>query len=315
MRQRQRNLGILFSALLFSGCASAAPTQDGLSDGDAGFEIQHGGRTRSYSVHMPAGASSKPLPLVVSLHGGGGNARVSALMTGFNDEADRSKFIVVHPNGTGQARPLLNALGRGFLLSWNAGTCCSYAKENNVDDVGFIRAVVAEVKKKYPVDAKRIYASGISNGGMMSYRLACEASDVFAAIGVVSGALTYANCKPTQPVSVIHIHGTADQNVPLLGGVGSKSYDRDPKPPVQDAINFWLRADGISAKAQTSTSGNVRKDVYKGANGVDVVFYLLTGGGHSWPGGQRILATLDAPSPDLNATRTLWEFFATHARP
>lgn len=308
-----KHLSMMAILVFFQGCASAYTSND-LGPGDTRYELRQGGLTRSYVLHVPAGLAQKSaIPLVLSLHGGGGNAFSNELQTGFSKEADRSGFIVVHPNGTGEARPLLNAMGRGLIYSWNAGTCCAYAKKNNVDDVGFIRALVAEVRSKYSIDPRRIYASGISNGGMMSYRLACEASDVFAAIGVVSGALTYSPCRPSQPVSVIHIHGTADQNVPLLGGVGPKSYDREPKPPVQDAISFWAKTDGASAQAQTSTQGNVRKDDYKGSKG-EVLFYLLTGGGHSWPGGERVLAILDAPSPDLNATRVIWQFFAAHPK-
>lgn len=311
-----KQMGLAAALAAFAGCAGAEISQNGLGPGDTRYELQHGGRERSYVLHEPAGAAGrKNLPLVLSLHGGGGNAFLNAQQTGFNAEADRSGFIVVHANGTGESRPLLNSMGRGFMFTWNAGTCCGYAQQNKVDDVGFLRAVIADVRKKYSIDPKRIYASGLSNGAMMSYRLACEASDLIAAVGIVAGAQTVSACKPAQPVSVIHIHGTADQNVPLLGGVGPKSYDRGPKPPVLDAIRFWARTDGAAAEPVSSTRGNVRKDVYAGRNGVDVVFYTLAGGGHSWPGGERMLAILDAPSPDLNATKTIWQFFAAHPKP
>lgn len=301
-------------AAAFSGCASAAFSQNGLGPGDTRYTLQSGGRERTYVLHEPSGAGGKKnLPLVIALHGGGGNAMLNAQQTGFNLEADRSGFVVVHANGTGEARPLLNAMGRGFMFTWNAGSCCGYAADNKVDDVAFIRAVVADVKKKYSINSKRIYATGLSNGAMMAYRLACDASDIFAAVGIVSGALT-SSCNPSQPVSVIHIHGTADQNVPIAGGVGPKSYDRGAKPPVANAINFWAKADG-AAQGKSSSIGNVKKEDFVGKNGAEVVFYLINGGGHSWPGGQRMLATLDAPSQDMNATRTIWEFFAAHPKP
>ena len=213
------------------------------STADVRYELAIGGRTRSYVVHPPPRGNG-PWPLVLSLHGGGGNAHASAEQTGFDDEADRSGFIAVHPEGTGAPRPLLHALGKGFLLTWNAGTCCGFAKEHEVDDVAFIRAVVSDVEQRFPVDEKRIYTAGISNGAMMSYRLACEASDVFAAIGVVAGAQTTSPCRPSRPVSVIHIHGTADENVPVMGGVGRKAFDRAPKPPIENAIRFWAAFDG-----------------------------------------------------------------------
>lgn len=306
---------IASGALASFGCAAKEIKSSDLPAGNTRHAIEFGGITRTYIVHPPAGADlKKPLPLVISLHGGGGMAAINMRQTGFNEEADRSGFIVVHPNGTDQARPMLNAMGKGFFYTWNAGTCCGYAKKNNIDDVGFIRAVVADLRQKYSIDPKRIYASGISNGGMMSYRLACEASDLIAAIGVVSGAQTSSPCKPANPVSVIHIHGSADQNVTLAGGVGAKAADKEPKPPVLDAIRFWAHRDGAPAQAKSSTTGRVQKDDYKGP-AAEVVYYLIEGGGHSWPGGQRILDALDAPSKDLQATPLIWQFFAAHPKP
>ena len=283
---------------------------------DISKELDWGGRRRSYTVHVPPGyVSGTPMPLVVALHGGGGNARSNAVQTGFNDEADRSGFIVVHPDGTGEKRPLLNALGRGHFYTWNAGTCCGYAVQQNVDDVGFIRAMLAELQREYAIDAKRIYASGLSNGGMMSYRLAGEMGETFAAIGVVAAAQTLFECKPTQPVSVLHIHGSADQNVTLPGGIGAKALDRTPKPPVMEAIEFWAKFNGCGP-AQTVQDGKVAKSIYSGGrNGSEVAFYLIDGGGHSWPGGERMLAMLDEPSQELNATSLIWEFFAAHPKP
>ena len=287
-----------------------------MSDNDVTRGLEFGGRARSYIVHLPAGYSpGKPTPLVVALHGGGGNARSNAVQTGFNAEADRSGFIVVHPNGSGERRPLLNALGRGHFYTWNAGSCCGYAVQHNIDDVGFIRAMLAELQRDYAIDAKRIYASGLSNGGMMSYRLACEMGDSFAAIGVVAAAQTAYEPRPTQPVSVIHIHGSADQNVTLPGGIGAKALDRTPKPPVLEAIEFWAGFNGCAA-AQTTQNGRVRQSLYSGGrNGSEVAFYLIEGGGHSWPGGEQMLAMLDPPSQDLAATSLIWQFFAAHPKP
>lgn len=312
-----RNPVVLLAAgcLLSLGCAAKEVSSDDLGPGTTRYSLDFGGRTRSYIVHPPAGADlKKPLPLVIALHGGGGTAAANIKQTGFNAEADKSGFIVVHPNGTDQPRPMLNAMGRGFFYTWNAGSCCGYAKKNAVDDVGFIRALVAELRRQYSIDPRRIYATGISNGGMLSYRLACEAGDLIAAIGVVSGAQTVPACKAAQPVSVIHIHGSADQNVPLAGGVGAKALDGDPKPPVLDAIRFWAKKDGAAEAPQSSTRGKVRKDVYVGKGG-EVVFYLIEGGGHSWPGGERMLDALDPPSPELKATSVIWQFLASHPKP
>ena len=287
-----------------------------MSGNDLEKELDFAGRRRSYVVHLPAGYTpGQPAPLVLSLHGGGGNAKSNAVQTGFNAQADRSGFIVVHPNGSGERRPLLNALGRGHFYTWNAGSCCGYAVQQQIDDVGFIRSLLAELQRDYAIDPRRIYASGLSNGGMMSYRLACEMSDTFAAIGVVAAAQTVYEARPTQAVSVIHIHGSADQNVTLPGGIGAKALDRTPKPPVLDAVEFWAGFNGCGP-ARTERQGKVSRSLYSGGrNGSAVAFHLIEGGGHSWPGGEQMLAMLDPPSQELNATELIWQFFAAHPKP
>jgi len=284
---------------------------------DSHGQLSFGGRTRSYSLHVPSSVTSqKPVALVVALHGGGGNGDANNVQTGFNEVADREGFIVVHPDGTGVARPLLNAFGKGRLYTWNAGTCCGYAVQHDVDDVGYIRALIKHLQQLYSIDARRIYAAGFSNGGMLSYRLACEASEIFAAIGVVSGTQTSRPGKPSQPVSVIHIHGTSDMNVVLTGGIGAKALDRAPKPPVMDAIHFWIKANGVDATPQLTQRGNIQKQLWTGGHGgSEVAFYLISGGGHAWPGGQQMLAMLDKPSPDLAATPLIWDFFKAHPKP
>ena len=185
----------------------------------------------------------------------------------------------------------------------------------NVDDVGFLRALLAQLQRDYSIDPKRIYASGLSNGGMMSYRLACELGESIAAIGVVSGAQTVYDARPTAPVSVIHIHGSADQNVTLAGGIGAKALDRTPKPPVQEALDFWVRHNGCGA-AQITREGPVTRTLYGGGrDGTEVDYYLIEGGGHSWPGGERMLSILDEPSTALDASALIWKFFAAHPKP
>jgi polyhydroxybutyrate depolymerase len=173
--------------LLFAGPVFAKDSQGT----DAQFSLRHDGRVRTYLVHLPASYSKdKTWPLVLVLHGGGGNGEQVAKMTGFSRKADQEGFIAVYPNGTG--------LWQNRFLTWNAGNCCAYAYENRIDDVGFIRALIGQLRKDYAVDDRRIYAAGISNGGMMSYRLACGLSDLIAAIGPVAGAQNI-DCKPAQP--------------------------------------------------------------------------------------------------------------------
>ena len=199
---------------------------------------------RHYLIHLPPNALYEHnFPLVVLFHGGGGNAQLVSRQTHFNEQADRSGFIVAYPDGTDRFRPLLKLAGKPGFLTWNAGECCGYAMEHQIDDVGFIRAIVAQMERDYPIERKQIYAAGISNGGMMAYRLACEASDIFAAVGVVSGVLVKHPCTPQAPVSVIDFHGANDQYVPIDGGIGPKSLSGTLFPPVRESIFFWAKQD------------------------------------------------------------------------
>lgn len=304
MRNGVWTLGLL-AVLLAAGTARGAGTLEHLT---------FGGRDRTYLVHVPPGLP-EPVPLVVALHGGGGNAMATLNMTGLNAEADAAGFMVVYPNGTDRSRPLLNLMGKPGFLTWNAGNCCGYAQEHRVDDVGFIRAVVDQLESRYRIDPKRIYATGISNGGMMAYSLACEASDMFAAVGVVSGIITDARCRPAHPVAVIDFHGTADQNVPINGGVGSKAFIKDRRPPVQDSIDFWVKADGCRTAPKETRSATLVVKSYGGCrDGSAVTYYIIEGGGHAWPGGNRLSRMLDVPGQAVNATDVMWRFFAAHPK-
>jgi polyhydroxybutyrate depolymerase len=270
---------------------------------------------RSYVLHVPRGVQH-PAPLVIVLHGGGGSAQSAIVQTGFDAEADKHGFIVAYPEGTDRARPLLNALGKPGFHTWNAGACCGYAVEQGSDDVGFIRAMVAEIAAATPINPKRIYATGLSNGGMMAYRLACEASDLVAAIGAVSAVIVVAPCEPRFPVSVLHIHGTADRNVPIEGGVGPKSIVKYPYPPVERSIAFWAAWDDCGKDPiASSPAPRVTLRSYPLCTvGVAVDYYVIEGGTHAWPGGKRLAKFLDEPSNALDATKLIWQFFADHPK-
>ena len=278
--------------------------------------LQVGGRERSYTVHVPPGMTdSRPVSLVIVLHGGAGSGAGAATQTGFSREADRSGFLVAYPDGTDQPRPFLNALGKPGLLTWNAGGCCGYAMENRVDDVAFLRAMVGEISRNYRIDPKRVYATGLSNGAMMAYRFACEASDVVAAVGIVAGVVL-SPCAPATPVSIIHIHGSADENVPVAGGIGRKSVTRTSYPAVAESLALWVRADGCTAEPERSEAApHVHLTDYRPCRaGTEVAYYLIDGGGHSWPGGERMAGFLDAPSQSIAATPLIWRFFAAHPK-
>jgi len=306
---------LLFSTLALVACARTriantptAPSARTFIPGDSTQSLTLAGRERASLVHLPPAIGNSPLPLVIVLHGGGGNAASAAKMTGLSALGDKANFIVVYPDGTGRLDDR--------LLTWNAGNCCGYALDNQVDDAGFIRALIEKLARDYPIDARRVYATGISNGGMMAYRLACELSDQIAAIAPVAGALNV-ECKPTQPVSVIAFHGTNDQNVPFNGGAGSKSIDPHPRTDqsVAYAMVFWAQRDSCGATPTRDERGSIVHDTYAScANGTGVELYTVKGGGHAWPGGDRLTVLLDAPAKEISASAVMWEFFKQHPK-
>jgi polyhydroxybutyrate depolymerase len=263
---------------------------------------------RSYVLHVPPGVK-QPAALVIVMHGGGGSAKSAIAQTGFDAEADRHGFITAYPEGTAR----LN----GRFHTWNAGACCGIAVVRGMDDVGFIRAMVADIAGAHPLDPKRIYATGISNGGMMAYRLACEAGDLVAAVAPVSAVIVVAPCEPRFPVSVLHIHGTADRHVPIAGGVGAKSITGYPYPPVADSIALWAATDDCRKDPILSAPapGVTLRSYPLCTLGIAVDYIVIEGGGHAWPGGKRMAKFLDEPSKAMDATPFIWQFFAAHPKP
>jgi polyhydroxybutyrate depolymerase len=272
---------------------AATPAQ-----GTTSATLTSGGLERTYLVHLPPGYNGKtPLPLVLVLHGATESPENVERLSGMSEKADRENFIAVYPRGT------------GTLPTWNSGACCAYAMKEHIDDVAFFHALLDKLQNQYAIDAKRIYATGISNGGMMSYRLACEMSDTIAAISPVEGSQDIA-CTPAHPVSVIVFHGTADHLVPFNGGstpyqMGSKRSDT----PVAETVAFWVKQDGCSAIAKHEVSSEVRVDKYSACkDGSAVELYAIQGGHHMWPGVK--ISGNSVPATDL-----MWAFFAAHPKP
>jgi polyhydroxybutyrate depolymerase len=294
-----------FTAMAWAQAPAAQP-------GDATHSLQVGGRTRSYLLHLPPAVMHRQaLPLVIVLHGGGGSARNAARMTNMSAKADRERFAAIYPNGTGM-------LGQ-TLLTWNAGNCCGYAQNQSVDDVGFLRALIDRGVGEGLVDRRRVFVTGISNGGMMSYRAACELADKIAAIGPVAGAQNI-ECRPSDQVALIVFHGTDDQHVlyeggPTRRGIAGPRVDRS----VPYAVTFWARHNECEAVPERNERGNVVHETYRRCrNGTGVVLYAIKGGGHAWPGGTPGLSlggrAGDEPTQELSATDLMWDFFAAHPK-
>lgn len=287
------------------------PASQILTPGSTRGSIEFHGVTRTYALYVPASLQpGVPAELVVALHGGGGNAANLERTIGLDAIAEREGFLVVYPDGSGRLEDI--------LLTWNAGNCCGYALDEQVDDVGFVRAVVDQLSGMYAIDPHRVFATGMSNGGMMSYRLACEAADLFAAVAPVAGALNVADCEPVEPVSVLAIHGAADQHVLFEGGppiVKADVHERVDRS-VHYAMTFWAARDGCGLGPVVEQSGAVMHESYIGCQpGLSVELLAVEGGGHAWPGAVKFTAQGDEPSPDLNASEAMWEFFAAHPKP
>lgn len=270
-------------------------------------QLRVGGRERSYEIDVPARADrSRPLPAVIVFHGGGGTADSVRRQSRLGAKGEAEGFVAVYPQGSGGLA--------GKLRTWNAGTCCGYAMQQRVDEIAFVAALLDDLAATVPIDRARVYATGISNGGMMAYEVACALADRFAAIAVVAGEMTALDrCRPARPVSLLAIHGSDDRNLPLAGGPGAKAFAVHDVRSVASAIEFWRRTDGCAETPRIVQDGAVRRTSYDPCAGAATVeLIVIEGGGHSWPGGDRLARFLDPPSGALDATDEIWRFFARH---
>jgi polyhydroxybutyrate depolymerase len=279
---------------LLASCAGSPTGGDsGLEAGDHELNLRHQGRNRWALVHVPPAASAgERLPLLLALHGGGGNPDQFKADAGLDAVADREGFLVFYPAGTG-------VLPR-TLLTWNAGTdCCGYALEEDVDDVGFLLSSIDDLDSRTPVDLDRVYVTGHSNGGIMAYRLAAEAADRVAAIVPVAGAMMLDAFSPGRAVPVLHIHSVDDGRALYEGGLGP------PFPigggqvlhrPVMEGITAWVSRNGCPAQpviveTREGTPGAPNEDHSAEklrwapcSSGAPVEHWRLHGPGHAWPG-------------------------------
>jgi polyhydroxybutyrate depolymerase len=250
-----------------------------------------GGLDRTYRFHKPPGLTAAA-PLVVMLHGASGTGEQAEKSYGWDQLADSAHFVVAYPDGVGH--------------TWNGHGCCGKAMRENVDDVGFITAMVGQISAGLPIDKSRVYAAGSSNGGIMSYTLACN-SGIFAAIGPDSATMLDA-CSAPHPTSVIHIHGTADKVVPYNGGQGWSTVNG---PSIADLNAFWRKADQCGPPDVT-TNAPLTTSTAACADKRSVELITIDGGKHQWPGGSTVLEKRDPTSHTLDATQTIWQFFAAH---
>jgi polyhydroxybutyrate depolymerase len=281
------------------------------SPGDYQFSMAHGGLTRLYRVHVPASyRAASPAPLLMAFHGGGGDMNYQANDTyyGLISLSQAKGAVLVFPNGFSKLRS-------GKLATWNAGNCCADARDKDIDDVGFVRQILAEVTRQLSIDRQRVYATGMSNGAMMAYRLACEMPDTFKAIAAVAGTDNTQRCTPTAPVSVLHIHAQNDDRVLFNGGAGeafrsaSKVTDFTSVPAT---VAAWVQRNRCEPTPQRvlQTAGAFC-DSYTGCAGqTEVKLCVTESGGHSWPGGSKPRGNEPA-SQAISANEVMWSFFAS----
>jgi polyhydroxybutyrate depolymerase len=241
---------------------------------------------------------------VVNLHGYTMSPAQQEAMTNMNAVADTEGFFVAYPQGL------------GVPSDWNAGACCSAASEGDRDDIGFLNAVIDDIGAQACIDLARVYSTGFSNGGMMTYRLACEDAPRFAAVASVSGSATVPldTCNPAHPMPLLHVHGNADPLVPYAGGPGALPLSGRPTPvfpAAADEVAAFRSKNGCPATSTASfDQGNAHCDRWGPcADSSEVVFCTIDQGGHAWPGG----AGLFSEASPFDASAQIWAFFKQHA--
>ena len=279
------------------------PAQSSVGD-SARRTIGVNGVRRSYLLHLPpAHRPGEPLPLLLVFHGGGGTASNIAEHTGLTPAATARGYAVVYPDGV-----------NGY---WSDGRAARAA----ADDVGFVRLLLDSLRRELPVDPRRIFVTGISNGAGMAFRLVCDLPGTFAAIAPVAGALPAdleQRCAAAAPVSVLMFQGTGDRLMPYAGGdLGPR---RGRVLPATTTAGLFARVNDcaaepiVAAEPDTVTDGTrVRRSTYSGCrDGRDVVLFTIEGGGHTWPGGPPVGRSVGRVTRDLDATRVMLDFFDRH---
>jgi polyhydroxybutyrate depolymerase len=293
------------------------PRGHALEPGSHRVDMKYGGLDRSYIVHVPPQASgANALPTILNFHGAGSNAAQEERYSGMDATADRDGFVAVYPDGTGRGTQ---------AFTWNAGGCCAYAARHKIDDVGLIRALLDDLATRVPIDRARVYATGISNGGMMAYRLGAEAPDRIAAIAPVEGALMVKVSGLARPVPLMVFNSLDDRWVPYGGSSRLHSWFAHlaaAYPAVDDTIARWRALDRCPSQARVgpmlkgapgSADANNSATRYEWgpcAAASKIVLWKLAGSGHVWPGAARDFPlVLGQGTWVIDANEEMWKFF------
>jgi polyhydroxybutyrate depolymerase len=327
------------TAIAGSGAAAAAaapPARPVLvsQSGSYVFTLRFGGLERDYRLHVPpAAASGRPLPLVLNLHGATQNGQLEEITSDMDPNADMNGYLVAYPDGTRISKVLTpDPVAKNAQYGWNAGQCCGLPVTKHVDDVGFLLKVIADIASRTPVDLRRVYMTGISNGGMMAYAMAAEASGHVAAISSVSGQVELPVIHPTRAVPTMEFHSVND---PIAKFDGTPSAKPLLRLSVMEGIDQWVKADGCDKQPTTGTeivgtAGSISAGetatpiTYTHCrSGTEVALWRFTGSGHVWPGSPLnmgpeknwILAGVGRGIVLVNADETMWQFFEKYSLP
>lgn len=282
---------------------------DALGPGDHTRTVLMGEQRRTYLVHVPKDYDpKKPAPVVLALHGAAMDGSMMVWFSGLNKKSDEAGFIVVYPSGTGV----------GPFRTWNAGGFSGKMAEGKADDVTFIDNVLDDLNVVVKLDEKRVYACGMSNGGMMCYRLAAELSDRIAAVAPVAGTIAIVDSKPKRPVPLIHFHGSKDSIVPFEMTKGKTPSFMKLKG-VEESVQTWVKLNGCEEKPKTETISKdgdelkVTRTTYGGGkDGSEVILVVIEEGGHTWPGQQPPVGFIGKSAKNISANDLMWEFFQKH---
>jgi polyhydroxybutyrate depolymerase len=312
----------IFATAVISATAGGPANQPVPAPGNhnESLEVGSGAKkmTRTFIVHVPPGFDGKSkVAVVFMLHGGGGSGEGAIPETGWDAKSDREGFIAVFPDGT-PPHPMLPAR---FLMNprlWNDGSGRGAIGVDNIDDLGFISAMIDFLEARYDADPMRIYCTGFSNGASMTFSAGLNLANRIAAIAPVAGHLWQREKQLAYPVPLLYIVGTDDPLNPLGGGKVTLPWETiENRPPVEDSLKEWERMLGCGPEVQTARSKGVLEVTYdQCAKGGEVEYYRVAGLGHIWPGGKNRLPEkwVGKPSDSLNATDVIWEFFKAHPR-
>ena len=313
--------------------AGAAPVLAPM-DGAYSFTLTFGGLHRDYRLHVPpAAGSGRPLPLVLNLHGATQNALLEEVQSGMDASADRDGYLVAYPDGTRIAKVLTpDPVAKQAQYGWNAGQCCGLPVTRRINDVGFLEKVIADVAARTPVDSRRVYMTGISNGGMMAYAMASEASDRVAAVSSVAGQVELPTIHPTRAVPTLEFHSVDD---PIAKWSGAPNRDPRLRLSVMEGIDQWVGADRctphpvtgpkvVGAPGSISAGETATPISYQHCRGrSEVALWRFTGSGHVWPGSLLntgppstwILGGVGRGTVLVDANEAMWEFFQRYSLP